>query len=135
MIFGLSNANANPIVFTMNTVEWTGNRQLVYPPDGMGEGMEPNAPPGSYYIYEIKCEWYYSKPGTCPVSSTALYRNNSQIVGSVNAYSCTDGYDYMKKEYWLAANYRYYDWVPAGTYSYKAFDGSSYTNTKNVTVP
>jgi len=137
---GVTSLRANLIVFYITKCEKTGRSQLVYQPNG-GGGMAPNAPPGSYYVYEIKIEWYmYNFDEVYPTNlwrndQPGAYSGGTRIAYNVSPYydHCVWSWFYMKTV--CTSEYRRFDWVPAGTWYYQAEWNGVTTPEVNVTVP
>ena len=137
---GVTSLHANLIVFYITKCEKTGRRQLVYEPNSYNGGMAPNAPPGSYYVYEIKIEWYLYHDDVYPTNlwrsnQPGAYANGNRIFYNVSPYNYDCQWSWLYMEIKCASDYRRFDWVPPGTWYYQAeFEGET-TPEESETVP
>lgn len=118
-------AKAQNVVFTMTNVEKTGEKRRGVAPRSSGEDPVP-------WYYEIEIEWYQYASYTC---TTQLYRNNNILLYSQSPYHVDAEWSFLYGQMMYASYYRYYDWVPEGTWYYKAYNGSVYTNEECESVP
>ncbi|MDZ7339370.1 MAG: hypothetical protein ONB30_12650 [candidate division KSB1 bacterium] len=104
-------ARGDPIVVEMISAEWTGRFGIL----GIGHGIGPMSV--IPWWYEIQVDWYAS--GWCRALS--LYRDGQLIAPDVPPYDTQEVWDDVMKRPWCYAWYRYFDWVPAGSYCWAAY--------------
>ena len=128
-------------IFRMTKCQKTGRRQLVYEPNSQRGRNEPNAPPGSYYVYEIEVEWEflyswdYLSTNIWRHSQSGAYPNGTRVAYNVEPY---DYVYYLDSLYGWRYHlyYRKYDWARPGTWYYMAeYSGQGTYSELNETVP